>query len=91
MTQQQNVVAHIAKYGSISSVEAFTRYKILRLAAVIDTLKKVYKIPFIAGYEEGIYTYRFRPDAHERLKDMQQLRSLADKYNVGLVVNRSCA
>lgn len=39
-TQKKRVLAHITKYGRITSNEAFTWYGITRLAAVIFMLRK---------------------------------------------------
>lgn len=43
-TQKDEVLKHLQKYGSITSLEAFDRYGITRLSAVIYKLKKEHKI-----------------------------------------------
>lgn len=39
MNQKDRVLEHLAQFGSITSMEAITRYKITRLSAVIFDLK----------------------------------------------------
>lgn len=40
MSQKDVVVEHIGQYGSITPLEALTRYGIMRLAAVVHSLKE---------------------------------------------------
>ena len=40
MTQVEQVAAHLEKYGSITSIEAFGLYRITRLASCIHDLRK---------------------------------------------------
>lgn len=40
MTQVEQVAAHLEKYGSITSLEAFGLYRITRLASCIHELRK---------------------------------------------------
>ena len=40
MTQKEKVLNHLKEYGQITSMEAFERYKITRVGAVIDILRK---------------------------------------------------
>ena len=40
MTQDETVMVHLNKYGTITPLEAITRYGITRLAARIYTLKQ---------------------------------------------------
>ena len=45
MTQEQQVLKHIERYGKITSMKAFERYGITRLAARIHNLReKGYRI-----------------------------------------------
>ena len=39
-TQRKLVKAHLKRYGSIDALEAFARYRIMRLAAIIHELRK---------------------------------------------------
>jgi predicted methyltransferase len=39
ITQKQQVIAHLEKYGSITSWEAIKKYNITRLAAIIFDLR----------------------------------------------------
>ena len=40
MTQKEKVLKHLEDYNQITSMEAFEKYKITRVGAVIDTLRK---------------------------------------------------
>ena len=40
MTQVEQIAAHLEKYGSITSLEAFGLYRITRLASCIHELRK---------------------------------------------------
>lgn len=40
MTQQKLILAHLATYGSITPIEAFSEYGITKLATRISELKK---------------------------------------------------
>lgn len=40
MTQKQIIKTHLIKYGRITSFEAFSKYRIQRLAAIIQELEK---------------------------------------------------
>lgn len=40
MTQKEKILEHLKKYNEITSMEAFQKYKITRVGAVIDTLRK---------------------------------------------------
>lgn len=40
MTQQQKIIEHLEKYGSITPWEAMTEYGIMRLASRVLELKK---------------------------------------------------
>ena len=40
MIQLEQVKAHLEKYGTIDALEAFARYRIMRLAAIIHELRK---------------------------------------------------
>ena len=42
--QKQEVLRHIKKYGSITSMEAFEKYGITRLSAIIYILRREYEI-----------------------------------------------
>lgn len=42
--QKQDVLRHIKRYGSITSMEAFEKYGITRLSAIIYILRKEEKI-----------------------------------------------
>lgn len=39
MNQKQKVIEHLNTYGSITPLEALTRYGIMRLAAIIEVLR----------------------------------------------------
>ena len=57
LTQREKVVNHMNTYGSITSIDAFYRYQITRLSAIMHDL-----------YKDGVKTYRkvmpnSRPDA----------------------------
>lgn len=57
MTQSEKVVKHLAKYGSINSIEAIGLYRITRLAAVIHKLNKIGFITFANYAEDRTATY----------------------------------
>lgn len=42
--QKQEVLRHIKRYGSITSMEAFEKYGITRLSAIIYILRREYEI-----------------------------------------------
>lgn len=42
--QKQEVLRHIKRYGSITSMEAFEKYGITRLSAIIYILRREYAI-----------------------------------------------
>lgn len=42
--QKQEVLRHIKRYGSITSMEAFKKYGITRLSAIIYILRREYEI-----------------------------------------------
>ena len=42
--QKQEVLRHIKRYGSITSMEAFEKYSITRLSAIIYILRREYEI-----------------------------------------------
>lgn len=42
--QKQEVLRHIKKYGSITSMKAFEKYGITRLSAIIYILRREYEI-----------------------------------------------
>ena len=42
--QKQEVLRHIKRYGSITSMEAFEKYGITRLSALIYILRREYEI-----------------------------------------------
>lgn len=42
--QKQEVLQHIKRYGSITSMEAFEKYGITRLSAIIYILRREYEI-----------------------------------------------
>jgi len=39
MTQSETIVSHLKQYGSITPLEALTRYGIMRLAARVNELR----------------------------------------------------
>lgn len=41
---QKQVLEHLKRYGSITQLEAFTKYKAMRLAAIIIRLRTRYNI-----------------------------------------------
>lgn len=45
--QKQEVLRHIKRYGSITSMEAFEKYGITRLSAIIYILRREYEIATI--------------------------------------------
>lgn len=67
-TQWQDVLDHLNKYGSISSMEAWSKFHITRLAAVIWTLRRrgynIVTEDCTGRNEYGVYTY-----ANYRLED----------------------
>ena len=45
MTQEQTILNHLQKYGSITALEAVEKYRIMRLASRISDLRQAgYKI-----------------------------------------------
>lgn len=38
--QKEIILAHIKKYGNISTLEGYEKYKIMRIGSVIDLLRK---------------------------------------------------
>lgn len=58
MTHTQIIKEHLAKYGTITSIEAFERYGITRLAATIFVLKRApHKLVITAEDCEGTNRY----------------------------------
>lgn len=53
ISQEQIVLKHLKKYGSITSMEAFSRYTITRLAAVVFVLRKEHDIETVMRYRNG--------------------------------------
>ena len=53
ISQEQIVLRHLKKYGSITSMEAFSRYTITRLAAVVFVLRKEHEIETVMRYRNG--------------------------------------
>lgn len=53
ISQEQIVLKHLKKYGSITSMEAFSRYTITRLAAVVFVLRKEHEIETVMRYRNG--------------------------------------
>lgn len=53
ISQEQIVLSHLKKYGSITSMEAFSRYTITRLAAVVFVLRKDHEIETVMRYRNG--------------------------------------
>lgn len=51
--QDQMVLYHIGRYGSITQRDADDRYGITRLAAVIDRLENKHGFEFKHAYESG--------------------------------------
>ena len=41
ITQREKVLKHLKEFGKITSMEAFEKYRITRVGAVIDTLRKL--------------------------------------------------
>ena len=56
MTQFERIVDHIAKHGSITSLEAVTQYGIMRLASRVHDLKKA-GVPIEGHIEYGENRY----------------------------------
>lgn len=52
-SQEKIVLNHLREYGSITSMDAFSRYTITRLAAVIFVLRKDYDIETVMRYRNG--------------------------------------
>lgn len=49
--QKQIILAHIRKYGDISTLEGYNKYKIMRVGSVINMLRKEgYNIQTIMEY-----------------------------------------
>lgn len=61
---QKNIIDHLMKYGSITQLEAFQKYRSLRLAAVIIRLRERYNITTImetdpnTGSQYARYIYK---------------------------------
>ena len=56
ITKKQKVLAHLPKGLTLSPIEAFNRYKTMRLSAIIFDLKKDgYPIANIGSKEYAIY------------------------------------
>lgn len=74
-TQNQQVMAHLKRHGSITAAEAYEAYGVMRLAARIADLKEMgYDIhtEIITGnnrYGHGVryakYTWQYEPEARD--------------------------
>ena len=53
--QKQEVLRHIKRYGSITSMEAFEKYGITRLSAIIYILRREYEI--VTLMRKGVNRY----------------------------------
>jgi len=56
-TQEQTVLAHLKKYGRITSMEAISKYGITRLAARIYNLREEYTIKTEEGQNKRLGTH----------------------------------
>ncbi|MCX4024771.1 helix-turn-helix domain-containing protein [Spartinivicinus marinus] len=83
--QRQIVTEHILKYGHITRNEAIGMYGITRLAAVVHDMTKNYDVPIIAKQEDTDYSYSFRWDFLDKVRDIKHARDLMHKHDFAFI------
>lgn len=84
-TQRQIVTEHILKYGHITRNEAIGMYGITRLAAIMHHMAKEYKVPVISQQKKKDYSYTFRYDFLNRIRELKQAKDLMEKNNLAFI------
>ena len=61
ISQETVVLNHLKRYGTITSMEAFSKYQITRLSAIVHTLrhKRGYDIQTLMVYKNGTHFARY--------------------------------